>query len=888
MESSIATATATEPGLTLKVTPPRLPKDRAGRHRLRSDREDLADKSILLVQAPSGFGKTSLLSQWRREWLARGAVVAWLTLDERDDGLRFAQGLNVAMRMASGRPAFDQPVARWTGQNDDELDRLTSWLAAIADMASETVLVLDEAHLPPATTTQQSLLYLMRNAPANLRILAASRGSLNLPVADLAAYGKLITMTAEDLRFSLDETTELLTARFGERIDANASARLHDITEGWPLGLQLAMSALPRDASAIGAAIDSISARTGSIENYFVECLMRQLSPAHADFLVRMSVLELLHPQLCEAVTGQPDAPTNLEFLRRTTPIFIESLNSEWVRIHSLAQQFLRINFDALADSERHQLHERAAAWLAANGLYEQSARHVWQLGEEGHASALAERELYDVIIRGNSGRVLEWFDRLPESQIQARPRLRLAVGWALALSERHQAALKLLGHIPEDIHSDALDRFESALICAGAYFFADQIERAYTVMSQWSDAAPTQLPQLQAIHANQKAVIALYHGVPDQARHHVLHSPVYEGAEFDFIRGFGQWLVGLSYLWEGQPHLAASALRPALEKAEVQLGRRSPVAVLLATALAAAQWDCGSSKDVALILVNRLDAIEKGAAPDAIIMGYLCGARVASLQGEERRAIDLLETLFALGEVRAIPRFCSASLCEQIRLHAQQKRSETCTSLLNRLLAVTLPTDKLAAPLTMLSVEIATGRVALLRGEADRALQALDRATHLAGQLRRGYEDIEIKLLRAVGLRACGDDADLLLSEAISLAEVHGLTRIVADTHPDLSSWVRARNAGAPSATIPPPPVSKRNAPAQVPRVTAAGLLTPKENEVLKLLARNLSNKQIALALGIGDETVKWHLKNLFGKLNAGTRDHLVDRARLLGVIDP
>jgi LuxR family maltose regulon positive regulatory protein len=48
-----------------------------------------------------------------------------------------------------------------------------------------------------------------------------------------------------------------------------------------------------------------------------------------------------------------------------------------------------------------------------------------------------------------------------------------------------------------------------------------------------------------------------------------------------------------------------------------------------------------------------------------------------------------------------------------------------------------------------------------------------------------------------------------------------------------------------------------------------------PKEAHVLGLLSQGMSNKLIARAMEISEETVKWHLKNLFAKLSAGTRKH-------------
>ncbi|MDT4888112.1 hypothetical protein FQZ97_1246250 [compost metagenome] len=107
------------------------------------------------VHAPAGFGKTLLLAQWRREFLSRGAVVAWLTLCSRDDGNRFAQGLAVAMAMGSGRQTFAGASERMAGYGRDELDRLTDWLAEVTELGSETVLILDEIDTLPEATIRK-------------------------------------------------------------------------------------------------------------------------------------------------------------------------------------------------------------------------------------------------------------------------------------------------------------------------------------------------------------------------------------------------------------------------------------------------------------------------------------------------------------------------------------------------------------------------------------------------------------------------------------------------------------------------------------------------------------------------------------------------------------
>ncbi len=137
------------------------------------------------------------------------------------------------------------------------------------------------------------------------------------------------------------------------------------------------------------------------------------------------------------------------------------------------------------------------------------------------------------------------------------------------------------------------------------------------------------------------------------------------------------------------------------------------------------------------------------------------------------------------------------------------------------------------------------------------------------------------------------GEDSRVLLQEAMNLAQTYGFARIFVDAHPALADWARRvadEDAGKPDAgqIVPVARIPRRaERPATEPRAVASTVLTPKEREVLELLARNLSNKEIAQAIGVGEVTAKWHVKNLFGKLSAGTRKHAVRRAQLLGLLE-
>ncbi|WP_041656048.1 LuxR C-terminal-related transcriptional regulator [Azoarcus sp. KH32C] len=877
---------APDPELVLKTTPPRIPKALLSRGRLASDNPEFRDKSIIEIQAPAGFGKTSLLGQWRRESLNRGKLVAWLTLDERDDGMRFVRGLAYAMRLASGRPGFDKAVSQATRQRPSEIDSLTAWLAEVTNLGAETLLILDEVQAAPTATIELSLHYLLLNAPPNLRIVMASRRRLDLPFSDMMARGLYANIGADRLRFTQQETLRILAERFGTKISADDGARLHEKIAGWPLGLQLAVASLERCANP-AASIATMATVTSDFKQYFRDTLISGLDDESTDFLVQISVLDTLRPQLCAAVTGRADAENLLEKLRHSLPIFTEGVDSNWMRIHPMALEFLREQLQRRPPAEVRELRMRAVRWLTDNQMHEEAASHALAAGEETLAYKLIGECLYGVMAGGNQLRVLYWLDHMPQRELERHARLLLGAAWALAESSRHAEAAALVEKVIADPSASANDRFEAALISGAAAFFADNIDRAAEIFRPWKDAPPPDSMQLRGIAANAFATMALYEGEPEQARQTIRIAHARWPASVDAIRAWGEWVIGFSYVWEGQVQLAAETLRDSLSRTEEALGRRSALSATFAAALATALWECGEIDEAAELLADRLDILEQISAPESASMGYLIAARTAAARGNERRAINLLDNLFVMGTARKLPRFCVTSLSEQVRMHALRGHVETCRAASARLEALIAPWSDapggLLHPLLMLRASLARAFAAMARRDWRGMLALLEPAQELATRLRRGREAIESKLLRALALRHLGDDAAALIGEAVSLAGIYGLRATLLNTHPNLfDDAVPVRQTEIASLA------NRRDAEVTAPKrphSRPCGLLTNKEDEVLQLLAKNFSNKQIAAALGASEETVKWHIKNLFAKLNAGSRKHAVDRARMLGI---
>ncbi len=878
--------------LVLKTMPPRTPRHRLVRPRLGLEDEQFRDCPVILVQAPPGFGKTSLLAQWRHEFLARGSAVAWISADGSPDPQRVLHSLVLAVRMGCGRPNFGATLLEGGVATMGEMEGITAWLSEVAQASLSLVLMIDEAERMSANSLA-GLDYLLHNAPPNLRVVVAGRGSLDTMVADLLTYGQCTLVGIEALRFTLEETIALVRNRVGTKADADTCARLHDMTEGWPLGLQLGLAAMERGSDPRNV----VGTHLPASRNQLVEALMAELAPEDVAFLTRIAVVEQLHPDLCVALTGDAEAPQRLARLARDTPIFVVGEDSDWYRLHALACDALRGRLAELPAQERAELHERAQIWLAAHGMFTQAARHAREAGREGVAFDLAQQGLYEAVTQGHIGTMRDWLEVLPEVVLDQHPRLRLAAAWALAVSERHEEAERMVGLILSRPDVDVALRYECVLIASGAAYFADDPDRCVAMFAPWSEAPPGIEPRLRWMHVNRLAMLALLQGDPAQARR-LLQSAsrpdLPQGT--DYVARWGEFIIGLSYLWEGQVLLGEGGLRLALSSIDAKLGRRHPLSCMIAALLAAAVFEGGRLDEAVALLANRLDVLERVAAPEAILVGYRTASRIAAAQGEEHRALDMLEALFSIGEVRRLPRLCIASLSEQIRVHAGRFRRETCAALIARIDQQVASESPRRGPLWRRNVELLSAMAhtyaAMAAQDWPRVLEALAQAAPLAEQARLGRFRIECMILRAYALDRNGEDGRTLVHEAMSLAGTYGLTRIFVDTHPVAADWAyRMAGEGGGEAGIPStPPARVVNPPPEqhqgVPRVVPSMVLTPKEREVLELLARNLSNKEIAQAMAVGEATIKWHLKNLFSKLGVGTRRHVVHRAQLLGLI--
>ncbi len=884
-----------EPQFLLKTAPPRQGRHSPAVARLEHRWAEVNDRLALVVTAPQGFGKTTLLAQWRRMWLERGVSVAWITLDSQDDGSRFVALLSYALGAATGREAFAVAAAEARLHRDRNVAALTTLLAEVARLATPTVVVLDDVHRMPQEAMRGLLAYLLNNAPANLQFALGTRRPLEIDLTDLRATGRLAQFDAGDLRLRLDETLALLRTRFGRRIDVDDAARLHDVTEGWPLGLQLAISVIER-ATDLHEVIGQLSARRGDIHHFFFESMLSRLPPDIADFLVRTSILEVLRPDTCAAVTGNADAACLLAMLADESPVVTEGEGRQWLRLHAMAREFLLGQFDSLPVEERRACYSRAAAWHAEHGMLQDAARHALAAGDDELAASLAARCLLDVAREGRLAEARDWIRRLSPQAIARDVRLQLCIAWIKAISDDARAVLALLEKIAHHPQYDEECRYLADVVAAAAGVFRDEPGRVAAALSDWEHAPPSAEPLQVISMANSRAVLDMLSGESERARRG-LSTAMRQIAREPGMRmalSFSDMLMGLSYVWEGHAARAIALLVPRLEAAETELGRRSIPAAMHAAVLSAAYLLDDQIERARAVLADRVDVIEHSGMPDPVALAYRVLGEIDLRRGEEGRAIEYFTALAEYGSTRDLPRLTMLGLAFQVRVHSVRGRVQKARELLQELEALR---PVLVSPRYDVMrwhcegmLAVAHAYMHLAEGDPDGAMATLPATSSIPARVRGGVTALTVQALHVVAAQMAGrEDARSMLTELLGLAELTGLRSFVLSLHHVLPSMLARDDHARPPAVPVRSDDGAHRRPGRPDGTTVAtgGLLTPKEARVVALLAGGKANKDIARALDVGEQTVKWHLKNVYQKLDAGSRKHAVDRARLLGLID-
>jgi LuxR family maltose regulon positive regulatory protein len=398
----------------------------------------LADTTarLVLVDAPAGFGKTTLVTQWLSS-PAAGRPFAWVSLD-REDSDPSRLWWYVVTALARACPGFNGEAilaglrAQAPEAGGSVLSMLTNELAALP---APVVLVLDDYHLIKDRRCHEQIEFLLLHLPPSAQIVLITRADPPLPLARLRAAGQMTEIRARELRFTPAEAATLVGAVAGVQLGEADLDDLVERTEGWPAGVYLAAVSLRGHPSPH----DFIREFTGN-NRFIVDFLAEEVlgrQPAEIQrFLAQTSILARFCAPLCDAVTDAANAAVIIDVLEREN-LFLVPLDAirRWYRYHHLFAHLLQSRLAMTEPALVPTLHARASAWHEAEGSPEEAVHHALAADDDRRAVELIARYWYAYIDRGRPATLLGWIRSLGDGRIAGDPLAAHFAAWAAGMS---------------------------------------------------------------------------------------------------------------------------------------------------------------------------------------------------------------------------------------------------------------------------------------------------------------------------------------------------------------------------------------------------------------------------------------------------------------------
>jgi LuxR family maltose regulon positive regulatory protein len=435
-------AAETEPPLlATKITAPAIPVRVVSRPRLLALLDDGAQQLLTLVSAPAGAGKTTLLATWSSEGHRPGPA-AWLSLDPGDnEPARFwAHAIGALCRSGAVPPTSAlRSLAPRPGSEQTFLPLL---VRGLAELPTPVVLILDDVQELTDASVLHELVFLLRHAPPQLRLVLATRVDPPLPLQRLRINGQLAQLRQADLAFTTAEVADLLaTCDQQPRLSEDDLALLQARTEGWAAGLRLAALSL-QDQPDPHRFVAEFAGDDQSIADYLVgEVLDRQPEELRS-FLLRTCIVEELDGDLADALTGGHDGEWTLARLAQANT-FVQALGSHGrsYRYHQLFAGLLRCELRRQAPGEVAELHRRAARWYAARGLVIDAIEQALTAGDGREAAGMMLEHGLSLILRGEAATLGHLGGRLPPELVRSDPELALLAATDRIMSDDHETA---------------------------------------------------------------------------------------------------------------------------------------------------------------------------------------------------------------------------------------------------------------------------------------------------------------------------------------------------------------------------------------------------------------------------------------------------------------
>ncbi|HEY5846717.1 MAG TPA: LuxR C-terminal-related transcriptional regulator [Microlunatus sp.] len=906
-----AAAAGADPLLLSKLSVPPPRRTVVSRTSLSGRIEEGLDRKLTVVSAPAGFGKSTLLSSWVAASAGPGRLVAWLSLDSRDDDpARFWRYFVTALSRLDPDCGATALALLSSPQGPDSVTMLTTVLNDLNSLTDDVVIVLDDYHLIEAMSIHDGLDFLLENLPSRVHLMVATRADPPLRLSRLRQRGELLELRAHDLRFQTEDAMQYLD-RMGLDLSERQVAKLVARTEGWVGGLQMAALAM-RHHPDLPLFVEAFSGSNRFVMDYLAEEVLSRQTEAERTFLLETSILDRMCAPLCEAVTGDHDSQQILERVERAN-LFMDPLDDVrgWYRYHQLFA-------DVLNQRLRHEhpelvplLHRSASVWFADQGLMLDAIPHALAGQDMDRAVQLIESAGMAVVLNHQVQTLLSWIDGLPDSLIDQHPMLHTLRALALALSNRPdaaeaslQTAERCLVREPAGEEADAV-RGRVAVIRAATARFSGDVGRAVSLSRRAlqllpeGDAYPTERASARANLGLSYQVTGMVTVADEQPLADAVAAFTAAGALTPLLNCINR--LGRFQTMQGRLRMAAATYQQATAAVSGPSGRRDAVETAgfhAGLGLIHLKWDDLGAAEQHLRRAVDLVAGALTVEADAVTDSYVYLARVQQARGQPDAARATLAEFTCLARHRGFfTLLVDRGEAEQARLALRQLALATAIGWAETRQSGAKVRDYRCEDqqLTLARVLLAQARLSPRGSGAADVLALLDALLQAAESHGRLDSVIEILVLRALAQTVeYHADSIRTLERALRLAAPEGYVRVFLDEGGPMATLLAEllkelrRSVRAVGDDLLLGHVRRLLMAFETPggasstdRSPLLDPLTVREAEVLELIATGMSNREIAARLYLATSTVKSYTNSIYRRLGVASRTEAIAEAR-------
>lgn len=855
---------------------------------------------VVVVQAPAGHGKSTLLQQAKTASDARGAATGWLSFDEADNDLRrFTVHMQALVNQLDNSAATEPETTRGMRR------RLPDWIATRLAHADTAVhLFLDEFQALSSRDVLTVFREMLERIPDNVTIFIGSRSLPEVGLARLVVNSQALVLRADDLRFSPHEAEQFFSQARDLRVSREELDTIYRQTEGWPAALQLFRLSLvsPSVRRSLG---DLRAYRPRELAEYLADNVLSLQPPRIQEFLRRTSVLTRLSAALCDHVTGWQDSQSILLFLERSG-LFLRSLDSElrWFKYHTLFSSFLSEQVRSEAPETLGSVHRSAAQWFYDHEMDEDAVHHAIAARDYGFATDTMNRWCDRLIADASLATVERWSDALPLDEIARRPELAVKISWALIFLRRHHKLRPILATLERNANREP----DTSVIRTMQALVLDDIPRAFEILEGMNieEQAPGPFRAFElAAAANASGYRALSAADFDTARANLALAKTYNArSEAAFSGGYTVAVLGMSLMMQGRLEEALTRFRAGLAEQHLDLDK-SVASASMVSCYVQALYEHNELEVAESMFTQYHDLISDAVLLDFLAAGCIAMARIQDAHGQPGRADEVLGEAEELAHTAGWPRLTRIAAWERVRralVAGDVDRARAIASRIPSQPEFTLPEGWMIFSEAVEGEAIGAIRLALHSGDVETASARLATELAMAQRQNRSYRAIKLSILDALiqQKRGAANAARRTLHRALQLAAPGGFVRMFLDEGESLLPLLRDEYTT---------PGTDGDAPALrefVGRVLeAAGQrtelatrapgdtgfqplepLTDREKEILVYLANGVSNKEMARRIFVSENTVKFHLKNIYSKLAVGSRLQAINAARQMGLV--